>query len=64
MLNKRLSESKRSINISYSYEELVNVCGGDNSMEHQHQVNMKKDIKQLEICIKALKEYESKDLQG
>jgi len=58
MLNKRLSESKLSINTSYIYEELVNVCGGDNSKEDQHRLNMKKDIEQLEICINALNNYE------
>lgn len=37
MLNKRLSESKHSINVSHQYEDLVNVLGGDNSKEKQYK---------------------------
>jgi len=55
MLTKRLAESKSAILVSYNYEDCVNIMGGDNSKESQFRMNMKKDIEQLEICIKALK---------
>ena len=59
MLNKRLAESKQSLKTSHHYEDLVNVLGGDNSKESQHRKNMETDIRQLEICIKALKDAET-----
>ena len=62
MLNKRLAESKLSIQASHQYEDLVNVLGGDNSKESQHRINMEKDIKQLEIAIKAIKNHENKTI--
>lgn len=60
MLTKRLAESKRSINTSYQFEDLVDVLGGDNSKEPQHRINMKKDIEQLEFLISALKDTNTK----
>jgi hypothetical protein len=56
MLKKRLAESKHSINVSYQYEDLVNVLGGDDSKELQHRKNMEKDIDELEFLITCLKE--------
>ena len=56
MLKKRLAESKHSINVSYEYEDLVNVLGGDNSKEPQHRKNMQKDIDELEFLITCLKD--------
>lgn len=63
MLNKRLSESKHSINVSHQYEDLVNVLGGDNSKEKQHRINMQKDINELEYLITCLKERNKKPLE-
>lgn len=57
MLRQRLAESKRSINVSYQYEHMVDVMGGDNSKEPQHRVNMEKDIEQLEFLISKLKKF-------
>ena len=56
MLKKRLAESKHSINVSYEYEDLVNILGGDNSKEPQHRKNMQKDIDELDFLITCLKE--------
>jgi hypothetical protein len=56
MLKKRLAESKYTINVSYQYEDLINVLGGDNSKEPQHRKNMEKDINELEFLITCLKE--------
>lgn len=58
-LKKRLAESKHEINVSYQYEDLVNVYGGDNSKEEQHRINLKTDIDELEYLIKCLKEYKT-----
>jgi hypothetical protein len=55
MLKKRLAESKHSIKVSYEYEDLVNVLGGENSKEKQHRINMEKDIDELNFLITALK---------
>jgi hypothetical protein len=63
MLNKRLSESKHSINVSHQYEDLVNVLGGDNSKEKQHRINMQNDINELEYLITCLKERNKKPLE-
>jgi hypothetical protein len=62
MLNKRLSESKHSINVSHQYEDMVNVLGGDNSKEKQHRINMQNDINELEYLITCLKERNKKPL--
>jgi hypothetical protein len=63
MLNKRLSESKHSINVSHQYEDLVNVLGGDNSKEKQHRINMQNDINELEYLITCLKERNKNPLE-
>ena len=55
MLKKRLAESKQSINVSYQFEEMVNVMGGDNSKEYTHRKNMQTDIDQLNYLIWCLK---------
>ena len=55
MLTQRLAESKRGLRISYDYEDMVNVMGGDNSQEPQYRINMQKDINELEFLLAQLK---------
>ena len=59
MLKQRLVESKRSIQVSERYEDLVNVMGGDNSKESQHRINMQKDIEDLNFLLFCIENKEA-----
>jgi len=61
MLNKQFHESKRMLQHSIDYNDMVNVMGGnyDEEKENQFKENMKTDISQLSFLIRC---YKNKDM--